>query len=63
MEQLEEISVYDLPNTIMVPDGYDMKTIPDLTRENLEFLMDEHNKLVERVNKLMKVMTFQNEVL
>jgi len=32
--------------------SYDMTTIPDITRDNFQKLIDEHNNLVEAVNLL-----------
>lgn len=52
MSELKEISNWDLPDTIQVPDGYDMKTVPDLTRGNLEYLIEQHNELVRFIIKL-----------
>ena len=45
MIQQKEISQWDLP------DGYDMKTVPELTRRNFEILLKEHNKLVSAFNE------------
>ncbi len=33
-EPIKELSIYSL-DTIQVPDGYDLKSVPDLTRGNL----------------------------
>jgi len=52
MKKPEELTSWDFGDTIQVPDGYDLKTIPDLTRNNLQTLIDEHNNLVEVVNML-----------
>lgn len=52
MEELVELTAYNFTDTIQVPDGYDLKTIPDLTRGNFQQLIDEHNKLVRAI-KLM----------
>ena len=49
---MKVIDGYDFPDTIQIPDGYDMKSIPDLTRDNFIFLMEQHNKLVTTVNNL-----------
>ncbi len=52
MEKLKELSSYSFPDTLEVPDGYDLKTIPDITRDNFQLLIDEHNELVSAVNTL-----------
>ena len=46
MEIPNEIGSWEMPDTIQVPDGYDMTFIPDLTRDNFNKLIEEHNKLV-----------------
>ena len=53
---MKVIDGYDLPDTIQIPDGYDMKSIPDLTRDNFIFLMEQHNKLVTTVNNLQDLL-------
>ena len=50
MEELRELTEFDFVDTIQVPDGYDMTSIPDLTRRNFQTLIDEHNKLVRAIN-------------
>lgn len=50
--KLKNISYWDM-DTIQVPDGYDMRSIPDLTRDNIKILVDEHNELVNLVNKIV----------
>jgi hypothetical protein len=52
MKQPKELTDWDFSDTIQVPDGYDMTSIPDLTRRNFQTLIDEHNNLVEVVNML-----------
>ena len=52
MKQPKELTDWDFSDTIQVPDGYDMASIPDLTRDNFNRLVDEHNNLVEVVNML-----------
>ena len=48
----KKLTYWDFPDTITIPDGYDRKTIPDLTRDNFNLLVNEHNNLVDVVNKL-----------
>ena len=59
MIKLKAITWMDWPDTIEVPDGYDRKSIPDLTRTNFEYLVESHNELVEVVLKILdaKVLT------
>ena len=53
MKQPKELNSWDFSDTIQVPDGYDMTDIPDITRNNFQKLIDEHNNLVEVVNLLL----------
>lgn len=52
MQKPKHLTDWDFPDTIQVRDGYDMTSIPDLTRENMNFLIEEHNNLVAVVNML-----------
>ena len=52
MEKPKEIDGWDMPDRIQIPDGYSMTSIPDLTRDNFNYLIDEHNKLVSIINML-----------
>ena len=52
MEKPKTLSDWDFPDTEMVPDGYDMTTIPSMSGQNFRILIEEHNKLVEVVNML-----------
>ena len=53
VEELSELSAWSFPDTIQVPDGYDMTQIADMTRSNFQVLIDEHNKMVKLVNFLI----------
>jgi len=57
---IKGITPWDLPDTIQIPDGYDMKTIPDITRDNIAFIITEHNKLVEAVNLINERLGIDN---
>ena len=59
MNRPKELTDWDFPNTIQVPDGYYMTEIPDLTRANMNFLIDEHNKLVEVINVLCEKLNIE----
>ena len=50
-EPIKKLEIYDL-ETIAVPDGYDLTSVPDLTRGNLQRTIDKVNELVERVNSM-----------
>ena len=49
---MEQLTKWDFPDTIMINDGYEMVTVPDLTRENFNILFDKVNELIEVVNEL-----------
>ena len=53
MDELNELSDYDFPDTEWVPNGYDMTQIPKNTTKNFNKLVEEHNKLVRVVNELL----------
>jgi len=52
MKQPRELTAWDFSDTEMIPDGYDMTTIPKLTQDNFQLLIDKHNNLVEIINLL-----------
>jgi len=52
MLEPKELYGWDFPDTDMVPDGYGMKQIPALSRDNFNLLVTEHNKLVELIEVL-----------
>lgn len=49
---MEEISIYDLPDTTMIPDGYDMETVPSNSNATIKILLEKINELVQEVNNL-----------
>lgn len=53
MKRPTKIDGWDVPDSIQVPDGYNMTSIPDLTRNNFNYLIDEYNNLVDVVNILV----------
>jgi len=55
MEKPNELTDYDFRDTLQVPSGYDLETIPDLTRDNFQTLIDEHNKLVKAFHELSEI--------
>jgi hypothetical protein len=52
MDKPEIISVWDLPDTKSVPDGYDNKTVADLSARNVQYMIEQHNKLAWTVLEL-----------
>ena len=44
---IKKITRYDWPDTIGVPDGSYITQVPDITRENLEFLAAKFNSLLD----------------
>ena len=55
MEKPKEIDGWNVSDRIQVPDGYDMKSIPDMTQKNFNFLIEQHNNLVEIINELCRL--------
>lgn len=51
---------WDFPDRIQIPDGYDMTSIPDLTRDNFQKLIEEHNNLVEAFNAMAEFNGFND---
>ena len=49
---MDRIVGWDLPDTHMEPDGYDMKEVADPTGRNIEFLIEKINELIDEVNEL-----------
>jgi len=62
MEKPNELTDYDFRDTLQVPSGYDLETIPDLTRDNFRTLIDEHNKLVKAFHALSEYTGFDSFV-
>ena len=52
MKRPIELGDWDFPDRIQVPDGYDMTSIPDLTRDNFNHLIEQHNNLVKIINAI-----------
>ena len=49
MKKPRTMSKWDLPNRIEKRDGYNITEVPDNSPENIAFLIEEHNELVEFV--------------
>ncbi len=50
MELVKEL--WSFPDTVHKHDGYDMKTLPEATADNMEILMNKINELIQEVNEL-----------
>lgn len=55
IKEIEEISTFNMPNTKQVRDGYDWKSVPEPTPENMELMMDKINELTKTINQLMRI--------
>ena len=53
--EIKELSNWDLPDTIMKPDGYGTKTLPEPTAQNMLIYMNKINELVSVVNRLERM--------
>jgi len=53
--EIEDLSVWDFYNTKQIPDGYDHKTIPEATPENMVIMMEKINELTKAVNQLTMI--------
>ena len=56
IEKPQRISYWDLPDTIMIEDGYDREAAPDLTKENIKYIIDQHNNLVDTVQEIIEAL-------
>jgi hypothetical protein len=54
-KEIKEISTWDLPDTVIKPDSYDRKTLPEPTAQNMLIYMNKINELVAVVNKLERM--------
>lgn len=52
MKRPETLDGWSFSDRVQIPDGYDMTSIPDLTRDNFNQLVNEHNNLVEAFNAM-----------
>jgi len=52
MERPKTLDAWDFQDTEMIPDGYDMKSVPKATDDNFRKLLEEYNNLVEVVSKM-----------
>ena len=50
--EIRELSAWNMPDTVSKPDGWDRKTLPEATADNMQIMMDKINELVQTVNRL-----------
>ena len=51
MENIKELSVWEISDTVQSRDGYDSKTIPEATSKNMDIFFNKLNEIVKVVNK------------
>lgn len=63
MKKPHRLYGWDFPDTVEIPDGYynDIKTVPELTRQNFEMLVEKHNYLIGVVNMLCEKLDIELE--
>lgn len=49
---MKKLTDCDFPDTKQIYVGYDLKSIPEATPENMVVLMEKINELIERVKRL-----------
>jgi len=59
-ETIEELTVYDFKDTIMVPNGYDLTQVVTVSDDNFQLLVEEHNKLVNSLKEFREFITYQD---
>lgn len=52
---IKQIYSWDWPDQQMVPDGYDMRTVPTATTRNIEVLTDKLNEVISILNELKEL--------
>ena len=45
-----ELSTWNMRDTVIKRDGWDSKTLPEATADNMQIMMDKINELVQKVN-------------
>jgi hypothetical protein len=50
---LKELSGWDFPDTELIPEGYDLTTVPKMSDSNFRLLVEEHNKVVRVINAIL----------
>lgn len=52
MQRIEKLDSWDFPDTRPLRDGYDVKTVPDISADIL-VLVDKINEIIDTVNQLL----------
>lgn len=50
--KIEKLNTFDLPDRVIKQDGYDTKSFPDVSVDNIVVYMEKINELVDAVNNL-----------
>ena len=45
-----KLSTWNMRDTVIKRDGWDSKTLPEATADNMQIMMDKINELVQKVN-------------
>ena len=51
MSKIKNLTYWDFPDTKLVPDGYDMMSVPELSPNNFLVLIEKVNELVDAYNE------------
>lgn len=54
MTNITTICLWDMPSTVQIRDGYEYKTVPEPTKENMELLVNKINQLTAAVTELQE---------
>ncbi len=49
---IQSLTKYDFPNQTPVPDGYNMTSVPSISLDNFQVLIDKINELITQVNNV-----------
>jgi len=53
--EISELTWWDYPDTKQIPDGYESKSVPEATPENMVVMMDKINELTKTINQLLRI--------
>ena len=51
--RLDELSSGDFPDTELIPEGYDLTSVPKMSDANFRVLIEAHNKVVRVINTIL----------
>lgn len=60
-KKIDEIIVWDMPDTVQKSSGYDYETVPEATSDNMVVLLNKINELVNEVNRLKSFKIWKDE--